>query len=205
MANDKQTIRLTAAQRRAIETVGRDVLVTASAGTGKTAALSLRCVERICDAVHPVDVDRLLVLTFTDAAAEEMRARIGKTLRQAARQRQDSRLRQQALLLDGAYISTIHAFCKRTLTEFFHAVDIDPAFGIIDADEQRLLKSEVLNETLEAAWEEPALAEAMRDLFAGRRIQPGTGSFVDKIIPLSAFLDSVAGRNDFYEDRKSVV
>ena len=199
MANDKQTIRLTAAQRRAIETVGRDVLVTASAGTGKTAALSLRCVERICDAVHPVDVDRLLVLTFTDAAAEEMRARIGKTLRQAARQRQDSRLRQQALLLDGAYISTIHAFCKRTLTEFFHAVDIDPAFGIIDADEQRLLKSEVLNETLEAAWEEPALAEAMRDLFAGRRIQPGTGSFVDKIIPLSAFLDSVAGRNDFYE------
>ena len=199
MTPDNQTIKLTAAQRLAVETVGRDVLVTASAGTGKTAALSLRCVERICDAAHPVDVDRLLVLTFTDAAAEEMRTRIGKTLRQAARRRQDSRLRQQALLLDGAYISTIHAFCKRTLTEFFHAADIDPAFAIIDADEQRLLKSEVLDETLEAAWQEPPLAEAMRTLFAGRRIQPGTGSFVDKIIPLSAFLDSVAGRADFYE------
>ena len=199
MTPENQTIKLTPAQRLAVETVGRDVLVTASAGTGKTAALSLRCVERICDAARPVDVDRLLVLTFTDAAAEEMRARIGKTLRQTARRRQDSRLRQQAMLLDGAYISTIHAFCKRMLTEFFHAADIDPAFGIIDADEQRLLKSETLDETLEAAWQQPALAEAMRSLFAGRRIQPGTGSFVDKIIPLSAFLDSVAGRNDFYE------
>ena len=199
MTHKRQTIRLTEAQRLAVETVGRDVLVTASAGTGKTAALSLRCVERICDPERPVDADRLLVLTFTDAAAEEMRARIGQTLRQAARQQRDGRLRQQATLLDGAYISTIHAFCKRTLTEFFHAAGVDPAFGILDADEQRLLKSEILVETLEAAWGEPQLAEALRVLFAGRRIQPGTGSFVDRIIPLSAFLDSVAGREVFYE------
>jgi ATP-dependent helicase/nuclease subunit A len=162
MMKAKQTIRLTEAQRRAVETVGRDVLVTASAGTGKTAALSRRCVERVCDAARAVDVDRLLVLTFTDAAAEEMRARIGQTLRDAARQHKDSRLRQQAMLLDGATISTIHAFCKRTLTEYFHAADIDPAFGIIDADEQRLLKSETLEAVLEGAWQEPDLAAAMR-------------------------------------------
>lgn len=204
MAHKKQTIRLTEAQRRAVETVGRDVLVTASAGTGKTAALSLRCVERICDPERPVDADRLLVLTFTDAAAEEMRARIGQTLRQAARQQCNGRLRQQAMLLDGAYISTIHAFCKRTLTEFFHAAGVDPAFGILDADEQRLLKSEVLVETLEAAWREPQLGEALRTLFAGRRTQPGTGSFVDRIIPLSAFLDSVAGREAFYERARRI-
>lgn len=199
MMKAKQTIRLTEAQRRAVETVGRDVLVTASAGTGKTAALSLRCVERVCDAARAVDVDRLLVLTFTDAAAEEMRARIGQTLRDAARQHKDSRLRQQAMLLDGVTISTIHAFCKRTLTEYFHAADIDPAFGIIDADEQRLLKSETLEAVLEAAWQDPELAAAMRELFAGRRLQPGTRSFVDKIIPLSTFLDSVAEREAFYE------
>jgi len=197
MAN-KQTIKLTPAQRRAVDTVGRDVLVTASAGTGKTAALSQRCAARVCDEKTPIDADRLLVLTFTDAAAEEMRSRIAETLRQTARLTQDSRLRQQALLLDGAYISTIHAFCKRTLTEFFHAADVDPAFAILDPDEQRLLKSEVLQETLEQAWAEPSLAEAMRILFAGRRVQAGTGSFVDRIIPLSAFLDSVAGRQDFY-------
>ncbi|HDS85648.1 MAG TPA: helicase-exonuclease AddAB subunit AddA [Phycisphaerales bacterium] len=196
---DNATFKLTPAQRLAVETVGRNVLVTASAGTGKTAALSWRCVQRICDATCPVDVDRLLVLTFTDAAAEEMRARIASTLRDAARQRRDSRLRRQAMLLDGACISTIHAFCKRVLTEFFHATEIDPAFAIIDEDEQRLLKSEVLESTLEAAWQDAALAEAMRVLFAGRRIQPGTRSFVDKIIPLSAFLDSVAGREAFYE------
>lgn len=199
MDKPKQIIKLTEAQRRAVETVGCDVLVTASAGTGKTAALSLRCVARVCDTHQAVDVDRLLVLTFTDAAAEEMRERIGQTLRAAAREKQDSRLRQQAILLDVANISTIHAFCKRTLTEFFHAADIDPAFGIIDADEQRLLKSETLEAVLEAAWQEPELAPAMRELFAGRRLQPGTRSFVDKIIPLSAFLDSVADREAFYE------
>ena len=74
--DDDATLKLTAAQRLAVETVGRDVLVTASAGTGKTFALSRRCIERICDPNHPVNVDQLLVLTFTDAAAE-MRARIG--------------------------------------------------------------------------------------------------------------------------------
>lgn len=198
MENKKQTIKLTPAQQRAVETIGRDVLVTASAGTGKTAALSQRCAARICDTAAPIDADRLLVLTFTDAAAEEMRSRIAAVLRQTARLTNDSRLRQQALLLDGAYISTIHAFCKRTLTEFFHAADVDPAFGILDPDEQRLLKSEVLRETLEQAWAEPSLADAMRTLFAGRRVQAGTGSFVDRIIPLSAFLDSVAGRQEFY-------
>ena len=196
---DNATIKLTAAQRLAVETVGRDVLVTASAGTGKTAALSWRCVERICDAAGPVDADRLLVLTFTDAAAEEMRGRIAQELRAAAARRGDSRLRQQAMLLDGAYISTIHAFCKRVLTEFFHAAEIDPAFGIIDEDEQRLLKAEALEATLEAAWRDPDMAAALRALFAGRRIEPGTNSFVDNIIPLSAFLDSVAGREAFYE------
>jgi ATP-dependent helicase/nuclease subunit A len=61
----------TSPQKRAIETIGRDVLVTASAGTGKTAVLSQRCVERICDPTHPVDADRLLVLTFTEAAAKK--------------------------------------------------------------------------------------------------------------------------------------
>ncbi|MHC4927923.1 MAG: UvrD-helicase domain-containing protein, partial [Planctomycetota bacterium] len=81
MAEEKQTIRWTAAQSRAISTTGRDVLVTASAGTGKTAVLSHRAVERICDMADPAQADDLLVLTFTDAAAEEMRGRIAETLR----------------------------------------------------------------------------------------------------------------------------
>ena len=196
--DDDATLKLTAAQRLAVETVGRDVLVTASAGTGKTFALSRRCIERICDPNHPVNVDQLLVLTFTDAAAEEMRARIGSALRQAARERRDNRLRQQVMALDGAYISTIHAFCKRILTEFFYVAGIDAAFGIIDEDEQRLLKAESLETMLEAAWQDQHLAQAMRILFEGRRIQP-VPEFCRSYNPPVRFFDSVADREAFYQ------
>ncbi len=199
MAKEKQTIQWTAAQARAIEAVGRDVLVTASAGTGKTAVLSHRAVERICDASDAAQADNMLVLTFTEAAAEEMRSRIAETLRKRFAATRDGRLRQQLLLLDRSYISTIHAFCKRLLTEFFFLIDLNPTFGILDADEQRLLKTELLERILEEAWADESLAAGLEILFEGRRIQPGTGSFVDKIIPLSEFLDSVVCRSDFYE------
>ncbi len=204
MAKEKQTIQWTTAQGRAIETVGRDVLVTASAGTGKTAVLSHRAVERICDPADAAQADNLLVMTFTETAAEEMRGRIAETLRQRFASERDGRLRAQLLLLDRAYISTIHAFCKRILTEFFYLIDLDPTFGILDADEQRLLKSELLEKMLQSAWEDESLAAGLEILFAGRRIQPGTGSFVDKIIPLSEFLDSVVERGVFY-DRAAAV
>jgi ATP-dependent helicase/nuclease subunit A len=198
MAKDKQTIRWTAAQVRAIGAVGRDVLVTASAGTGKTAVLSQRAVERICDAADAAQADSLLVLTFTDAAAEEMRGRIAETLRKRYAADRDESLRRQLLLLDRSYISTIHAFCKRILTEFFYLIDLDPTFGILDSDEQRLLKAELLEKTLQQAWDNKAMADGLEALFEGRRIAPGTGSFVDRIIPLSEFLDSVVSRDAFY-------
>ena len=194
-----KNIQWTPAQQQAIETVGRGVLVTASAGTGKTAVLSHRAVQRIADADGPVRADAMLVLTFTDAAAEEMRSRIADTLYQRYLDTHDRRLRQQLLLLDRAYISTIHSFCKRILTEFFYLIDLDPAFGILDADEQRLLKTELLEDTLESAWADEAMINDLESLFAGRRVQPGTGSFVDLIIPLTEFLDSVVSRDAFYE------
>ncbi len=193
-----KNIKWTPAQQQAIETVGRGVLVTASAGTGKTAVLSHRAVERIASDTDAVRADAMLVLTFTDAAAEEMRSRIAETLYQRYLDTRDSRLRQQLLLLDRAYISTIHAFCKRILTEFFYLVDLDPAFGILDADEQRLLKADLLEDTLEDAWADKATAKDLEALFAGRRVQPGTNSFVDMIIPLTGFLDSTVDRADFY-------
>jgi len=204
MSQEKQAVKWTVSQRAAIETVGRPVLVAASAGTGKTAALSGRVVERIADPNDPAQADSILVLTFTDAAAEEMRGRIAETLYQRSRQTRDAGLNRQLLLLDRANISTIHAFCKRVLTEFFYLAGLDPAFGILDADEQRLLKAEVLDETLEEAWADEALAQGLTILFGGRRVQPGTGSFVDRIIPLSEFLDSVAGREDFYARAEAV-
>ncbi|MDH4203082.1 MAG: helicase-exonuclease AddAB subunit AddA [Phycisphaerae bacterium] len=189
----------TPAQRQAIETVGRNVLVTASAGTGKTAVLSQRAVDRIADPADPARADTLLVLTFTDAAAEEMRSRIAETLYKRYLETRDRRLRQQLLLLDRAYISTIHSFCKRVLVEFFYLIELDPTFGILDADEQQLLKTDLLEETLEDAWADTETKDDLEALFAGRRVQPGTGSFVDHIISLNDFLDSVVDRNAFYQ------
>jgi ATP-dependent helicase/nuclease subunit A len=199
VAKETKKLKWTEAQARAIGTVGRDVLVTASAGTGKTAVLSARAVERIADPADAARADSMLVLTFTDAAAEEMRSRIADTLYKTYRATRDGRLREELLRLDRAYISTIHSFCKRILTEFFYLTDLDPAFGIIDADEQRLLKHEILLETLEEAWADTKLAQALEVLFDGRRIQPGTNSFIDRIIPLSEFLDSVVSRDAFYQ------
>lgn len=193
-------IKWTPAQQSAIETLGRDVLVTASAGTGKTAVLSHRAVQRIADPADLARADTMLVLTFTDAAAEEMRSRIAETLHQRHRQTGEAQLRQQLLLLDRAYISTIHSFCKRILTEFFYLIDLNPAFGMLGPDEQRLLKSEILEQTLEQAWSDEKLSPGLESLFKGRRIQHGTNSFVDRIIPLAEFLDSTVDRNRFYEN-----
>ena len=134
MTNEPK-IKWTDQQAQAIAARGRNVLVTASAGTGKTAVLSGRCVSLVGDAVLCPNVLNMLVLTFTEAAAEQMRARIGQQLRDTFRQTHDRRLHRQLVLLQGADISTIHAFCKRLISEHFHELSLDPAFRVIDADE----------------------------------------------------------------------
>jgi ATP-dependent helicase/nuclease subunit A len=195
----------TSAQKRAIETVGREVLVAASAGTGKTAVLSRRCVERICDPEHPTDVDQLLVLTFTEAAAEEMKTRIARQLEKMSAQRPaDGRLRRQLCRLDAAYIGTIHSFCKRILTEYFYLAEIDPRFGILDPDQRKLIRAEILTQTIEAAWREPELSEAMQTLLRGRNLRGGAYDFTEAIPRLSDFLDSVPDRAAFYQSAAAV-
>src|SRR5687768_14718644 len=96
----------TEAQLRGIRTTGHSLLVSAAAGSGKTAVLAERCAYLVCDAPEPCDVDELLVVTFTEAAAAEMKGRIGKALRDRARANPSPRLAQQIALLDRASIST---------------------------------------------------------------------------------------------------
>lgn len=195
----------TSAQKRAIETVGREVLVAASAGTGKTAVLSRRCVERICHPAHPTDVDQLLAMTFTEAAAEELKTRIARQLEAMSIQRPtDGRLRRQLCRLDAAYIGTIHSFCKRILTEYFYLADIDPRFGILDPDQRKLIRSQILTETIEAAWGDPALSELMQTLLRGRNLRGGAYDFTEAIPRLSDFLDSVPDRAAFYHSAANV-
>ncbi|UCC32406.1 MAG: UvrD-helicase domain-containing protein [Phycisphaerales bacterium] len=138
-------------QLQAIGTTGRSVIVSAAAGSGKTAVLAERCAYLVCDAPPDVrcDVNELLVLTFTDAAAAEMRARIVETIRGRLRQRpHDDRLKEQMALVDAAQISTIHSFCLWLVRRWFSHVDVDPAASVLDAEETTLLKNEVLDTLL---------------------------------------------------------
>ena len=188
----------TNSQKCAIETIGRDVLVSASAGTGKTAVLAQRCAQRVLDPKAPTDVDRILVLTYTDAAAEEMRHRIEQTLRKQAAVVNTAPLRRQLLLLDGAWISTFHSFCRRVIAEYFYLLDLNPQFAIVDPDQKQLLQARALTAMLEEAWANPELSAAMEELFAGRNVQPfGPGSFVNQLIDLQEFLESVPERETF--------
>jgi ATP-dependent helicase/nuclease subunit A len=137
-------------------------------------------------------------LTFTDAAAEQMRERIAEQLRLAAGESGDSHLRQQLILLQGADISTIHSFCKRLITEFFYKLGLDPTFRVIDADEQVLLKAEALEKTIDWAWQQSNLSAGLGQLLARRDLRANDG-FLSKIIAVSDFLDTVALRESWYE------
>ncbi len=177
-------------QKKAIQARGGNVFVTASADTGKTAVLSGRCVSIVSDAALGPDVLNLLVLTFTEAAAEQMHARIAQQLREAYQQTRDTRLLRQLVLLQGANISTIHSFCKRIITEHFHKLSLDPSFRVIDADEAMLLKGETLEETVEWAWKQDHLVQGMHELLHRRDLH-GNEGFLGSVIRLSDFLEGV--------------
>ena len=194
----EKKLRWTDQQLRAIKQRGSDVLVTASAGTGKTAVLSGRCVDIVADESVCPDIWSILVLTFTDMAAEQMRSRIAQQLKDAFLESGNPHLRQQLVLLDAADISTIHSFCKRLITEYFYKLDLDPTFSVIDADEARLLKAEALEETIDWAWQQSHLVEGLGQLFRRRDLRTNDG-FLAKIIELSDFLDGVVLRRDWYE------
>src|SRR5437773_12163247 len=116
MRMETKRVKWTTEQRLAIETAGRSLLVSAAAGSGKTAMLSERCAHLVCDAPEPhrCDVDELLVVTFTDNAAAQMRHRIHEALRRRASRSPggpSERLARQLHLIDQAQVSTLHSFC----------------------------------------------------------------------------------------------
>lgn len=143
----------TQAQENAITARGCNLLVAAAAGSGKTAVLVERIIQLILK--DKVDIDRMLIVTFTQAAAGEMRERISKALQSELESKagHEPELRRQLKLLNQASISTIHAFCTDVLRRYFHLVGIDPGFRIADSMESDLLKLEILEDVFEAAYE----------------------------------------------------
>lgn len=142
-------------QKKVIDLRGRNILVSAAAGSGKTAVLVERIIQRITDPDSPTDVDRMLVVTYTEAAALEMKERIRAALEKKLEQNlSDERLGQQAALLHSASITTTHSFCMSVIRDHFHVIGIDPGFRVAEEGELKLLKQDVLDELLEQCYEE---------------------------------------------------
>ena len=141
-------------QEAAINARGSNLLVTAAAGSGKTAVLVQRVINIIIE--DGVDIDKLLIVTFTRAAANEMKERIRKAILAAleASGGREENLRRQINLLNKAQISTIHSFCQSVVKNNFHLAEIDPAFKVGEETEMLLLKTEAVEETLEREYEE---------------------------------------------------
>lgn len=142
-------------QQQVIDLRKRNILVSAAAGSGKTAVLVERIIHMITDREHPVDIDRLLIVTFTNAAAAEMRERIGAAIEKALLESpEDEHLQRQLTLIHNAQITTIDSFCLYVIRNHFHEIDLEPNFRIGDEGELKLLKEDILKAVLECNYEE---------------------------------------------------
>ena len=146
----KNTVSWTPEQKKVIDLRGRSMLVSAAAGSGKTAVLVERILSLITDPEHPVDVDQLLVVTFTNAAAAEMRERVLNAIEKAAeKEPANVHLQRQMTLIHNAQITTIDSFCSYVLRGYFHKINLEPGFRIGDPGELTLMREDVCDQVLE--------------------------------------------------------
>ena len=142
-------------QQQAIDTRKCNLLVAAAAGSGKTAVLVERIIKIITNEENPVDIDKLLVVTFTSAAAAEMRERIAAAISKALEKNPNSKnLQNQLTLLSRANITTMHSFCLDVIKNYFYTIDLDPSFRIADETEITLMKNEIIEDIFEELYEE---------------------------------------------------
>ncbi len=198
---------LTPAQQRAIAHRGSSLLVSASAGSGKTEVLARRCVSLLVDTAAPCEVERLLVVTFTRAAAAELRVRVARMLRAAAAQTRDAasrrHLRRQELLVDAAEIGTIDAWCGRLVREHFAAAGVDVAFTTLSAEEAALLRGEVLDMLFERVHRGgDELAAAARRWIA-RGPTPDDAFLRRLVAQLNAFREHLVNPGPWFERQRA--
>lgn len=155
-------------QKHAIYARGGSVLVSAAAGSGKTAVLVERVIQMVCDTAKPHPIDRFLIVTFTKAAAAEMRERIGKALSQKLEQDPtNAYLRRQQMLLPAAEICTIDSFCSTVVKRYFHELGIAPDFRMLDDSERAALEDEVVTNCINTLCEKKSAAfYALSNLFS---------------------------------------
>ena len=140
-------------QKQVIHLRNRSLLVSAAAGSGKTAVLVERIIQKVTSKTHPMDIDQLLVVTFTKAAASEMRERVMAAIdEKLLEDPENTHLQKQKMLLPTAMITTIDSFCMSVLREHFDAIDLDPSFRVGDPQEMTLLKQDVAEQLLEDCY-----------------------------------------------------
>lgn len=146
-------VTFTKEQQQVIDLRDRNILVSAAAGSGKTAVLVERIITRLTKDEKPLNVDELLIVTFTEAAASEMKERIHSAIEKALEAEPDNiHLQRQATLIHQAQITTIHKFCLSVIRDYFHTIDLDPGFRVGEEGELKLLKHDVAEAVLEAAY-----------------------------------------------------
>ena len=147
-------VKWTKEQRQVIESRNTNLLVSAAAGSGKTAVLIERIIELVLDEKNPIDINKLLVVTFTKLAASEMRERVSKAIEKKLEENpENEHLQKQLLLLSGADITTIDSFCKDVLISYAHLVNLDSNIKVIDPSENEVLAKEVMQELFEELYE----------------------------------------------------
>ncbi|AQY51930.1 ATP-dependent helicase [Listeria weihenstephanensis] len=175
-------------QWKAIHASGQNILVAAAAGSGKTAVLVNRVIEKIIDPENPIDVDELLIVTFTNASAAEMKARIGRAIENALLANESSgHLKRQIALLNYASISTLHSFCLDVIKRYYYLADIDPEFRLIDPIESAMVRDEVMDKLLEEHYgqaEDIAFFELV-DTFTGDRSDDDISRVVGELYDFS--------------------
>lgn len=178
-------------QWKAIWATGQDTLVSAAAGSGKTAVLINRMIEKVISKENPIDVDELLVVTFTNASAAEMRHRMAEALeKEIAKDPLNQHLRRQLSLVNKAQISTLHSFCLSIVRQYAYLIDIDPGFRIANEGESVLLRDDVLAEVLEEAYdnedeEKVNAVYRLVDSFTSDRDDQAIEVLIDKLYEMS--------------------
>lgn len=200
-------MKFTPEQQRVIELHNSNILVSAAAGSGKTAVLVERIIRMICDGEHPADIDRLLIVTFTNAAAAEMRERIAAGI--TARLEADpgnEHIQQQSALLHNAQITTIDSFSLFLIRNHFNEIGLDPDFRVADEGEIKLLQQEVLAQLLEDAYAGQFVPEAPEQFHACvEYFCPGGRESVleQHILNLSRYAGSFPWPEEWLEERKN--
>ena len=163
-------------QRQVIESRGQDLLVSAAAGSGKTAVLVQRIMEKTLDAEQPADIDRLLVVTFTNAAAASLRLKIRARFEEEAAgddpQKAHTAMRQLSMLA-GDHIETIDRFCREIVLDHADYLGIDPSFRIADDGERKLLQSEAVSRVIEESFADSSEENRKAFLELSRLYAPG--------------------------------